>query len=547
MEILAVIPARGGSKGIPRKNVRLIAGKPLIYYAIHNAQQCDLITDVVVSSDDEEILTIAENYHAVALNRSSALAQDAVTLDPVIYDAVEQMEKRRNKRYDLVITLQATSPVLKSDTLRNAVSEFIECGADTYISATNKPHLSWSKDDSGRFFPLYKERLNRQQLPPNYLEAGAFLITRRENVTPNSRLGKNISVYELPESEAIDIDSPADWIVCESILGKKKIVLRADGYRQIGMGHIYHCLTLAYNLVGHEVMFVSRADCTEGIQKLQASFMPLTLVRDDEEFFRFLEEYQPDIVVNDCLDTTAEYMKRLKRLCKRVVTIEDMGEGTRYADVVINALYDSKEEPKIKNVYSGEKYICLRDEFLISEPKPFSAEVKNVLSLFGGTDPSNMTSVIYQLARKLHPTYSEVRFVFLAGIGYDCEKNGIVTREDENIFVVQDAKYVSAYMRQADLAFTSQGRTVYEFAAMGVPAIVLAQNEREQLHTFAQMNNGFFNLGLGSKVSDETIARSFEFLMNTPQLRSEMRELMLAQGENLKNGVQREVQLILGN
>lgn len=130
------------------------------------------------------------------------------------------MEKRQNKRYDIVITLQATSPVLRSDTLRDAVLEFIDRDADTYISATNKPHLSWSKDEEGRFFPLYKERLNRQQLPPNYLEAGAFLITRRENVTPNSRLGKSISVYELPESEAIDIDSPA--IGClRKYIGKK--------------------------------------------------------------------------------------------------------------------------------------------------------------------------------------------------------------------------------------------------------------------------------------------------------------------------------------
>ena len=546
MEILAVIPARGGSKGIPRKNVRLIAGKPLIYYAIRNAKQCELITDVAVSSDDEEILTIAENYHAAALNRSSALAQDAVTLDPVIFDAVEQMEKRENKRYDIVITLQPTSPVLRCETLTAAIREFIDRQADTYISATNKPHLSWSKDEEGRFFPLYKERLNRQQLPPNYLEAGAFLITRRENVTPNSRLGKSISVYELPESEAIDIDSPADWIVCESILRKKRIVLRADGYKQIGMGHIYHCLTLAYNLVGHEIMFVTRADCTEGIQKLKDSFMPLTLVQDDQDFFRFLKEYQPDIVVNDCLDTSAEYMKALKQLCKRVITIEDMGEGTRYADIVINALYDNKENAERGHIYSGEKYICLRDEFLISEPKPFSSEVKTVLSLFGGTDPSNMTSVIYRLAEKMHQKYADIRFVFLAGIGYDCEKNGIVTKPEANIFVVKDAKYVSAYMRQADLAFTSQGRTVYEFAAMGVPAIVLAQNEREQLHTFAQMNNGFLNLGLGKDVRQETIERSFEFLVNTPQLRCEMRDLMLARGEELKNGVHREVKLILG-
>lgn len=129
--VLAVTPARGGSKGIPRKNVRLMNGKPLIYYAIHNAKNCPSIDDVVVSSDDEEILKIAS-----------------------------------------------------SD--------------DTYISVVNKPHLFWTKKDDC-YVPNYEKRLNRQQLPPNYLETGAFLITRRECMEINSRIGKKVSVYEMPK------------------------------------------------------------------------------------------------------------------------------------------------------------------------------------------------------------------------------------------------------------------------------------------------------------------------------------------------------------
>ena len=115
--VLAVIPARGGSKGIPRKNVRLMHGKPLIYYSIQNALACSYIDDVVVSSDDEEILSIAAMYGAIAMNRNSALAQDAVTLDPVIYDAVLRMEQETGKTYDVVVTLQATSPLLTVETL----------------------------------------------------------------------------------------------------------------------------------------------------------------------------------------------------------------------------------------------------------------------------------------------------------------------------------------------------------------------------------------------------------------------------------------------
>lgn len=545
MNILAVIPARGGSKGIPRKNVRLMAGKPLIYYAIHNAQVCDGITDVAVTSDDEEILNIAKTYGAIALTRDSGLAKDAVTLDPVIYDAVLQMEQLKGIEYDVVVTLQPTSPVLRVETLEEAVKSFVAGEDDTYISAVNKPHLAWSQNEEG-YYPLYKERLNRQQLPPNYLEAGAFLISKREYVTVNSRLGKKISVYEIPEAEAVDIDAIADWIVCESVLNRKKIVLRADGYKKIGMGHIYHCLALAYNLIGHEIMFVTKEGCEAGIQKLKDSFLPMTVVKDDEGFFEFLKEYKPDIVVNDCLDTTEEYIKTLKTSCKRVVSIEDMGIGTAYADVVINALYQGDKKKDAPHIYSGEKYICLRDEFLIASPKEFSKEVKNVLVLFGGTDPSNLTSVIYNLAQKSHEKYPDMHFTFLVGIGYDCEKNGIVTKEDYNITVIQDSSSVSQYMKEADLAFTSQGRTVYEFASLGVPAIVLAQNEREQLHTFAQMENGFFNLGLGSRVAVETIEQTFDFLVNTPTMRAEMRRLMLLHEHNLKNGVQREINLILG-
>lgn len=126
MNVLAVIPARGGSKGIPRKNVRLMNGKPLIAYSICNAKNCPAVTDVVVSSDDDEILSIGKKYGAYPLRRSESLAKDAVTLDPVIYDATLQMEKKRGIMYDIVITLQPTSPLLTSETLNGAINSFLK-------------------------------------------------------------------------------------------------------------------------------------------------------------------------------------------------------------------------------------------------------------------------------------------------------------------------------------------------------------------------------------------------------------------------------------
>ena len=253
MNILAVIPARGGSKGIPKKNIRLMRGEPLISYAIKNSLNSKFAIDTVVTTDDDEIAQIARHYNANIVMRDKNLAEDSVTLDPVIYDATVKMEKQKDKFYDIVITLQPTSPLLSQNTLDSAIKYFIENDYDTIISAVNKPHLSWGEKDS-KIIPMYKTRLNRQQLPKNYLETGAFLITKRNVMTEKTRIGNNVSVYEMLEEESTDIDSKEDWMLCESLLNKKKIVLRCDGYKKIGMGHIYHCLTLGYALTGHEVI-----------------------------------------------------------------------------------------------------------------------------------------------------------------------------------------------------------------------------------------------------------------------------------------------------
>ncbi|MDE7062358.1 MAG: hypothetical protein K2O73_03830, partial [Lachnospiraceae bacterium] len=259
------------------------------------------------------------------------------------------------------------------------------------------------------------------------------------------------------------------------------------------------------------------------------------------DFYGFLEEWKPDVVVNDCLDTEKEYMKELKKRVRRVVTIEDVGAGARYADAVINALYE--DERPGESYYWGADYVCLRDEFELAQPGVYRERVKQIAVIFGGTDPSNFTRRIYDLAGRIHEDYPDIVFHFIAGSGYDLGGNGIEHRPEQGIVVEQNVKRISEIFAASEIAFTSQGRTVYELAAMGVPAIVLAQNEREMRHTFAQMNNGFLNLGLGSRVSDETIEHTLRFLLDTPQIRSEMRELMLR--HNLKKGIDRVIGLIL--
>ena len=544
MKTLIVIPARGGSKRIPRKNVRIMCGKPLIAYSIENAKaladEMKLDVDVAVSTDDEELGGIVEKRGVEVISRPAELATDKVTLDPVIFHAVGYMESKKNKRYDTVITMQATSPTLKMTTIRDAIKYFEEHDYDTVLSATNKPHLSWGLDASGQYVKNYEKRLNSQELPPNYIETGGFLITRRECVSEHSRIGDKVSIFEIAEDEAVDIDTYSDWVLCENILRRKKIMFRTVGKRSVGMGHVYRCLTLAYKLTGHDVVFAASEDSDIGIERIKESNFDVIRIEDDEHFEKILKERKPDILVNDILDTSAEYMRMVTKYVNRVINFEDVGPGAKYADAVINALYEKGE--KLHNEYYGSKYFCIRDEFLEEHPKKFCEKAENVLVIFGGADPSDLTARLYGICKRLHKDHPDVKFHFLLGFAYP-NADRIVTSESDNVFVYKDVKRVSSYMGMMDLAITSQGRTVYELASMGVPAIVLAQNDREARHVFAGIQNGFINLGIGSETDDETVISTIGWLIDTPNVRREMRKLQLQ--KDFSKGHERVIRLIL--
>ena len=294
-------------------------GVPLLVYVIRTAESLreKYFVDIVIDTEDLEICEIAEQYEVEVMNRPEELAGDAITLDPVVYHAVCGYENKKQIRYDVIITMQATSPTLRKETLHRAIKKFLSDDADTMISAVNEPHLSWGYKD-GNLVPEYDKRLNRQQLPVHLKETGGFLISKREYVTEKSRIGKKVVVFAVPEKEAIDIDTDFDWILCETILSSKKIILRADGEESLGMGHIYRCMSIAYHLTGHEILFVAKRKCFLGVKKLQESFFPVRLIDYDEEIYSVIEDFCPDIVVNDILDTDKIYMKELKKRVDRV-------------------------------------------------------------------------------------------------------------------------------------------------------------------------------------------------------------------------------------
>ena len=179
--------------------------------------------------------------------------------------------------------------------------------------------------------------------------------------------------------------------------------------------------------------------------------MPYRIIESDAEIDALINEFKPDIWVNDCLDTDEKYMRHLKSMIPRVISIEDLGSGIKEADAVINALYDDVQQT---NVYSGWEYVCLRDEFQIESPNIFNQEVRKVLIMFGGTDPANLNKTLYEIILKIIDKYKNIKFEFITGLGYKNKENGVVTREEKNIFVYPDVPRVTKYMRKADLALT---------------------------------------------------------------------------------------------
>lgn len=544
MNILAVIPARGGSKGIPRKNVRLLNGQPLIAYAIKNALASRFDMDVCVSTDDTEIAQIAQQYGAEIIKRSGDLSSDEVTLDPVIFDAYQKMKEQSGQDYDLIITLQATSPLLKVKTLDAAIDYMMEeKQIDTLISAVNHPHLSWGQNDQERIVPNYEKRLNRQYLPAHFVETGAFLMTRSSSIQEHSRMGQEVAVFEVDENEAVDVDTAQDWWVAEKELSKKHILIRVEAYSEIGLGHVYRGLSLAYQLIDHQVEFVTSAYSDLAIQKLEASFLPYTVIQEEDQLLELIEENKIDIVINDILDTQVDYIQKLKAKDIRVVNFEDLGPGGRFADAVINDLY--APQPMGDHYYWGSHYYLLRDEFLISQPQDFQPEVRRLLVIFGGVDPSNLSSKLISAFNLLGES-CQMEFDVIVGPGYpqfDSLKKQ-AQQSKHQIKVIQNVQNMASYMKKADLAVSSQGRTMLELASMAVPTILLAQNERELTHDFGYLPNGFINLGLGSALDEQTIANTIQWLIETDQIRQQMHEQM--KEIDLRHGIDRVKGIILG-
>ncbi len=530
MKILAVIPARAGSKGIPNKNIRIINGHPLIYYSIKNALKSEYITDVIISTDSPEVRIIAEQMGAKCKWRDEALCGDAVTLDAVIYDAIP-----KDEQWEYVVTMQPTSPTLKVETLDAAIKYSIDNDLDTCISAINAPHLSW-REENGKKVPNYEKRLNRQFLPANYLETGAFVVSKASVVTENTRIGAKVDVFEVSEQEAVDIDTFADLRVAAMSLNTQKVAIYVNGNNKRGIGHIYRALEIADEFyVKPDIYYDVNQTDPKVFGKTTHQLKPVNGIA---ELFQICKEKQYTVFINDILTTSIDYMIGLKSCIPnaKIINFEDDGEGIIKADLVFNALFEDEQFPQI---HAGEKYYICGKTFMFYEPIKVKEQVKRVFISFGGADPQNYSDRLLEMVIK--PEYKDYQFIVVLGRAkYNVDKL-LEYNKYPNVEVIYDVSNMPELMTNCDIGITSRGRTGYELACLGIPSIAMAQNHREEKHGFVCNENGFSYIGLNP--ADEVIEGTMKMYLSMSQkTRQHYQEMLLS--HDLRGGRRRVMSLI---
>lgn len=302
-EILALIPARGGSKSIPRKNIRLFAGHPLIAYSIAAGLQAQTVTRVIVSTDDEQIAAVARQYGAeTPFLRPAEYAQDNTTDLPVFQHALGWLAEHENYHPEIVIQLRPTSPIRPLDCVDSAVQLLIEHPeADSVrgvVSSGQDPHKMWRITLDGRLAPLLTvpglaEPYNapRQTLPPTYWQTGHIDAIRISTIEAKKSLSGDIILpLILDPKYTIDIDTLNDWQRAEWLIGQGNLLmvtpgrLNGDRYRQRPLPRPVTLVVFDFDGVmtdnhawvdqdGREAVMVSRADGM-GISLLREAGIP---------------------------------------------------------------------------------------------------------------------------------------------------------------------------------------------------------------------------------------------------------------------------------
>lgn len=219
MNCIAVIPARGGSKGIPKKNIRMLAGRPLLAHSIVQAQLTPSISRVFVSTDDQEIAQIAQAFSAEVIWRPESLSGDAASSESALLHALAHLADTASFSPDILVFLQCTSPLTLAADIEGTIQALLSTGADSALAVTPFHYFLWGYGPDRDVVAINHDKYHRprrQDREPQYVETGAVYALRVSGfIRAGHRFFGKIAMYEMPLERRLEIDDPVDLQIAE--------------------------------------------------------------------------------------------------------------------------------------------------------------------------------------------------------------------------------------------------------------------------------------------------------------------------------------------
>jgi N-acylneuraminate cytidylyltransferase len=230
MNCLAIIPARGGSKGIPRKNILPLAGRPLIAFNIEQARLSRYVNRLVVSTDDAEIAAVAQQYGAEVVWRPAEISGDTASSESALLHTLEHLKQSEGYQPDVLVFLQCTSPLTLADDIDGTVQALLDQGADCALATIPFHYFVWRQAEGDAVGINHDKRSRplRQERQPQYLESGAVYVMRVEGfLAARHRFFGKTALYVMPAERRLEIDDPVDFQIAEVLVRQQGRLARS--------------------------------------------------------------------------------------------------------------------------------------------------------------------------------------------------------------------------------------------------------------------------------------------------------------------------------
>jgi len=497
MQNLIIIPARGGSKTISRQNLRFVNNKPLLYYVLKTAISSK-IADVFVSTESVEIQEFALDMGVGVIKRPKQLSRNLVSFEEITNHAINYL-KKDGKIYEKCVVISPGIPLVTVKTIKKFFSN-LQTPTKNIIGFVE------SKNDT-RKISLDNVLPKLNKVPGNIIHTkkimGFYCNDFQSRNLKNPFYG-----IKLNQIESTTIHNYHDLETVNQILKQRRILVRVDGSERIGLGHVYNMLTLLNYFQNDEILVVMNSKKILGENKFKMHGYKLQKFTTKKQLEKIIDNFKPDIFINDILDTKKDYIINLKKKYF-VINFEDLGKGSHHAHLVFNPIYQSKIKNSKK--FFGSEYACVRDEFRILKSKIPKKNITKILITFGGTDPYNITTKILGFIKKLPLQKYEI--IVILGLG-NSHKNKInviqskMTKINYQIKIINDSNLMAKHIRDSDFVISGNGRTVFEIASLNVPMITISANKREESHQFSSLTGGAIHLGTYSRINFNMFEKS---------------------------------------